>query len=252
MPVAVLCDVHGNEPALEAVLAEVEAAGADRVVVGGDVVSGPMPGAVLDRLAALGGRVAWVLGNGDRDAVAAWDAGPAELAEGADPAQRAAAWAARGLSRAQRDLVASFAPTVTLTVEGLGAVCFCHGTPRSEDEIVTRRTPAARLERILTGVPEAVVVGGHTHQQFDRRAGRWRVVNAGSVGVPYEGRAAAFWALLGPHVELRETAYDIARAVARMRATGDPDVDDLLRESLLEPAEPDAVAELFEGLAESS
>jgi diadenosine tetraphosphatase ApaH/serine/threonine PP2A family protein phosphatase len=111
-------------------------------------------------------------------------------------------------------------------------------------------TPEARLREVLSGVEAPLVVCGHTHQQFDRRAGERRVVNAGSVGMPYEGEAAAFWLLLNPEVDLRRTAYDIEAAAAEMRATGFPDIDELmLRESLLEPTDPDRVARYFEDLA---
>ena len=74
---------------------------------------------------------------------------------------------------------------MTLEVDGLGPVVFCHGSPRADDEILTRITPEDVVEEACNG--SAVVVGGHTHVQFDRVAGRTRCVNAGSVGIPYEG-----------------------------------------------------------------
>jgi diadenosine tetraphosphatase ApaH/serine/threonine PP2A family protein phosphatase len=104
---------------------------------------------------------------------------------------------------------------------------------------------------VLEGVSEAVVVCGHTHTQFDRQLGRWRVVNAGAVGLPYEGHAGAYWLLLGPDVEHRRTEYDIASAAAAMRAGGNPGTDELLRESLIKPSDPREVAELFERQADS-
>ena len=91
-----------------------------------------------------------------------------------------------------------------------------------------------------------MVVCGHTHQQFDRSIDGWRVINAGSVGVPYEGEAGAYWALLGPDVELRRTEYDIEQAVEDLRAGGFPDLDEMLKESLLDPIEPGEVSEFFE------
>jgi diadenosine tetraphosphatase ApaH/serine/threonine PP2A family protein phosphatase len=113
--------------------------------------------------------------------------------------------------------------------------------------MITRATPPERLAPMLAGVEERTIVCGHTHQQFDLRCGEQRVLNAGSVGMPYEGRAAAFWLLLGPDTELRRTDYDVAAAVETMRATGMPDVDRLLlQESLIEPADPDEVTRYFE------
>jgi predicted phosphodiesterase len=249
--VAALYDIHGNAPALRAVLAEVERAAPDLVVIGGDVAGGPMPAATLDALSALGPRARWVRGNGDRELAEAYDARAGGREPPADtPAEATAAWASARLSPAQRELLGSFAPVVAVDVTGLGPTLFCHGSPRSDTEIVTVITPDARLGPTLDGVTEPVVVCGHTHQQFDRRVGTHRVVNAGSVGMPYEGDAAAFWLLLGPHVELRRTGYDVAAAVEELRATGFPDADDvILRDSLLEPADRTEVAAFLEGLA---
>ncbi len=111
-----------------------------------------------------------------------------------------------------------FAAGVVFDVDGLGLTLFCHGSPRSDTEIITTATTDERLRGILGGVEQRTVVGGHTHRQFDRRVDGWRVVNAGSVGMPYEGRPGAYcWALLGPGVELRRTAYDVDRAVVALR-----------------------------------
>ena len=113
---------------------------------------------------------------------------------------------------------------------------FCHGSPRSDEEIITAVSPEERLAPMLEGVAEDTVVCGHTHHQFDRAVLGKRLLNAGSVGMPYEDEPAAYWLLLGRRAELRRTAYDIAAAAERLRASGFPDVDELmLRESLLEP-----------------
>jgi predicted phosphodiesterase len=243
--VAALYDIHANLPALEAVLAEVAVLDPDVVVVGGDVVTGPMPAEALDCLVALGDRVRWVRGNADREALEAHAAGEPSTSF-SDAAARAAAWTAEQLTASHRDLVASFEDVVILDVEGIGDVAFCHGSPRSDEGIITSATSDARLGEILDGVATPTVVCGHTHRQFDRMTGRHRVVNAGSVGMPYEGDAAAFWLALGPDMDLRRTEYDVDAAAEAMRATGFPDVDEMLCESLLEPADPDWVAQLFE------
>jgi predicted phosphodiesterase len=242
--VAALYDVHGNLPALDAVLTDVARGGADAVVVGGDVAAGPMPAEVLDRLTALAVPVHWVRGNADRELVAARGA---SHGAGEDPAARAAAWAAGRLRPTHVDLLAGLPATVTLDVDGLGPTCFCHGTPGDDEGILTRRTPDDVLLEALADVAQATVVGGHVHQRYDRRVAGRRMVNPGSVGMPYEGVAAAFWALLGPGVELRRTDYDLGAAVAAMRATGFPDLDDLVvGESLLRPADPEEVTAFFE------
>ena len=246
--VAAIYDVHGNLPALEAVLADFQSVDPDLIVVGGDVVAGPMPAEVLDRLAALGEKICFVRGNADREVVAAYNHGRyADAIDEADPAVRAAAYAASKIDRAHRDLLASFSEHLVVEVEGLGQVLFCHGSPRSDEEIVTAATTEGRLHEILAGIDQDLVVCGHTHAQFDRRVGGKRVVNAGSVGMPYQGKpVGAFWLLLGASsVFLRHSDYDLDRAVRWIRATGYAGAEDMA-EMLLEPPDPKWVADFFE------
>jgi predicted phosphodiesterase len=247
--VAALYDVHGNLPALEAVLADDAFSRADVVIVGGDVAAGPLPAEVLDRLAALALPVRWVRGNADREVVAHFDGGDTDhTIYGPDkPAERADAFTAARITREHRDLMAAFEDVVRLD-----GVLYCHGSPRSDDEIITAVTPEARLEPMLAGVHEPLAVCGHTHHQFELHAGAQRVVNAGSVGMPYEGERGAFWLLVADgEPELRHTDYDVDAAVAVLRASGFPDVDELIRESLLEPVPADVVARYFEERATS-
>jgi putative phosphoesterase len=236
--IAVLSDIHGNLPALEAVLADLPEV--DLVVVGGDVAAGPLPAETLDRLARA--RARYVMGNADRLLVDAFDRG-ADPGALEDPIERLDAWCAQRLTREHRDRLAAYEPTVSLD-----GVLFCHGSPRSDEEIITAITPEARLAPMFEGVAEGTVVCGHTHHQFDRAVLGKRLVNAGSVGMPYEDEAAAYWLLLDDGApQLRRAGYDIAAAVARLRATGCPDIDELiLRESLLEPIGSTAVAQHFE------
>ncbi len=211
MRVAVLADIHGNLPALEAVLDEVEAASVDRIVLNGDIAGGPLPVDTLARLAELGERAVWVHGNGEREMVAGFDGG-SDSAGSADNLQLG-----RLLGRAERDLIADLPMSVTLDVDRLGSVLFCHATPRRDDEMLLVDSPPARYAAALEGVSADVVVLGHTHMPFDRLFDRRRVVNPGAVGMPY-GHPGAAWALLGPVVELRRTAYDVdtvAQTLAR-------------------------------------
>lgn len=226
--VAALYDIHANLPALEAVLDEV--GDADTILVGGDFSRGPMPVETVDRLRSLGERARFIRGNADR------------------PAAGEGAWEMELLGRERLDFLAGLPETVTMDVEGLGGVLFCHGSPRSDEDIVTAVTPDDRLGRILEGVAERLVVCGHTHHQFDRAAPGARIVNAGSVGMPYEGRPGAYWAMLGPDVQLRSTAYDVDAAAAAIRATGFPDADELVA-TLREPPTAGEVARYFESLA---
>ena len=224
MRVAALYDVHGNLPALEAVLAEVEREDVDEVVFGGDIASGPFPVETLALVRSLDAR--WIQGNGDRphrdrlDAAWVWD----------QHSEEEIAW----LEGLPEQLV-------------LGDALFVHATPRSVEEIVTPATTDKRLAEILAGVEQSLVVGGHTHMQQDRRVEQWRFVNAGSVGMPYEERPGAYWAIVGGEVELRRTDYDLAAAADAIRASGWPIAEDFADENVLKvPGRDEAIA-LFGG-----
>ena len=225
--VVVLADVHGNATALEAVLAEVEREGADLVVSCGDLTWGPQPLETLALLEALPIPVLHVRGNADRSVV--------ELVDGrvGEPTPREA-WMAEQHGQRGRDVLAGFAPTVSVEVAGLGTLLCSHGSPRSDEECVTVRTPEERLREALEGVEADLVATAHTHVQYDRRVLGRRLFNPGSVGMPYEGRPGAYWALLGPELEHRRTEYDLDRAVAAYRATTDPLAEQMV-EILLEP-----------------
>jgi putative phosphoesterase len=227
--VAALYDVHGNLPALEAVLAEVELERVDRIVFGGDVVSGPWPAETLERVRALGHRGLPIIGNADREL---------------QP------WRRDRLGHDGHAEVLSWPLTVELDIEGLGRALFCHATPRSDEEIVTKITPEdVLLDDVLAGVDADVVVHGHVHVRYDRSVGDVRIVNPGSVGLPYEEEPGAYWAVLGPEVEHRRTEYDVDATLAQARLLGFPGLDALVGPSLVDPIGPDAATRHFESMA---
>jgi putative phosphoesterase len=189
--VAALYDIHGNLPALDAVLAEVDA---DVIVVGGDFAAGPWPSETIARLRSLDGDVRFIRGNADRELV--------QQEPGLAPPQVMEFVRAK-LSHDELDFLRSLPLT-----EHIGGVLFCHATPRNDEEVFTRDSPDERWAATLAGVDADVVVCGHTHIQFDRRIGDVRLVNAGSVGMPYEEAPGAYWAVLdGTDVEFRRTEY---------------------------------------------
>jgi putative phosphoesterase len=212
--VAVLSDVHGVLPVLDAVLAEPEVQVADLVVVTGDHASGPQPVAVLDRLLSLGDRVVLVRGNADRELVALVRGEVIDIPDEVTP------WAASQLLPEHVDLLAGLPHPVTLEIEGFGPVLFCHGTPRDDEEVVLVDSRLERWAEIFARLPAEVqtIVCGHTHMPFVRLADRRLVINPGSVGMPY-GRAGGHWALLrNGDASLRRTVIDVDEACAQVVA----------------------------------
>ncbi len=223
--VAVLADIHGNLPALEAVLADVETAEADLIVLNGDLADGPFPTETLDRLEKLGQRAVWLRGNGDRWLVEA-RAGRFRHADADTDAL--IGWAASRLTPAHVDRLARLPLTRSLDVVGLGRVGLCHATSRSDNEMVLVDSPVADFRAAFSAVDGETLVVGHSHMPFDRLFDRRRVVNTGSVGMPY-GHGGASWALIGPDIVLRRTSYDIDAACSRIMASGMPDAEDFVR-----------------------
>ncbi len=214
MRVAALYDVHGNLLALDAVLAEIPKE--VPIVVGGDVAAGPWPSETLERLRALGDRVRWVRGNADRELERVPEARPG------GPPPEVIAWVRSKLSQEQLDFVTGLPESQVVGVDGLGTVLFCHATPRSDEELLTQISPDERWAEALTDADATTVVVGHTHVQFERSVGETRLVNAGSVGMPYEAEPGAYWAAVGPDIGLRRTAYDTDAAAAAIEAAGWP------------------------------
>lgn len=242
MRVAVLSDIHGNLPALDAALADVAAAGVNAVVLNGDLATGPMPAETLDRLAELGDRAIWVRGNADRELAEAYDG---HLNPGLpDEARIPTEYCATRLAPRHRDLLADRPLSVIVDVTGLGPVRFCHATMRSDTDIVLVDSAMDRYRDAFAGTDERVVVLGHTHMPFDRLADRRRFVNPGSAGMPY-GVPGAYWALLGPDVVLRRTRYDThaAEALLRAAAPGYPGLDEFVAGNMATvPSDAEALA----------
>jgi predicted phosphodiesterase len=244
--VAALYDIHGNLPALEAVLRDVRAAGVDQVVVGGDVIPGPMSCEALEVLYALDLPVSFIQGNGEREVMARL----AGIETGAVPERfrEVIRWVGEQLPEPHRQRLMGWPATCSLDIEGLGQVLFCHATPRDDNEIFTRLTPESRLLPVFEPVGARVVVCGHTHMQFDRAVGATRVVNAGSVGMPF-GHPGAYWLTLGPDLELCRTAYDLEAAAERVRATEYPQAQEFAATNILQPPAEAGMLEVFEQAA---
>jgi putative phosphoesterase len=248
--VAVISDVHGNLPALEAVLDEIAGLDVDLVVSNGDVAAGPMPRETIERLMRLGERARFVRGNADRALVAEFDGVPVEPLEPTEEIRERLRWTVAQLERPHRDFLASFEARLVVDVDGLGPVLCCHASARNDDlDVFTVRSPDERVRSFFPEVTERVVTCGHTHMQFDRVVDDLRIVNAGSVGMPY-GEPGAYWALLGPDVSLRRTGYDLQRAAERIRSSGYPNAGEFAARNVLRPPAASEAVDVFERLSE--
>ena len=243
MRIAALYDIHANASALEAALSDARASRAELVVIGGDVVPGPLPRESLDLIASLDLPVRCIRGNGE-SAVLAHVAGEA-LPHLPPNVRDSIAWTAAQLRPTDRELIASWPPTLRLALPLLGDVLFCHATPRSDTEIFTRLTPDRSLLPIFDAAAASLVVCGHTHMQFDRTLGATRVVNAGSVGMPF-GAPGAWWLLLDETVEFRHTPFDLDAAAARIRASAYPRAGDFADRHVLHPPSDEEMLALLE------
>jgi putative phosphoesterase len=224
--IAALYDIHGNLPALEAVLSEV--GGIDMVLVGGDVVWGPWPQETMQALRSLR-NVEFIMGNADR---AVFERARGRWKEAND-------WCADRL--ADEDLAFLRSRPATFAADG---ILFCHGSPRRDTDKITVGTPQEHIAAWCAGVKETTVVCGHTHGQFERQVGPWQIVNPGSVGNPF-GDFGAYWAILDPDLEFRFTPYDVQTTAEKILATGFP-YRDTMAAQIVSRATAEDAAQFFE------
>lgn len=240
MKIAALFDIHGNLPALNAVFEELKEVKPDLIIIGGDIVSGPMPVQTLERLSLEGEKIRFIRGNGDREVVTAFDG--QLLSHMTEKGREGQQWVANQLTHSQRDFLAQLPEHITLSVEGLGDILFCHATPNSDEEIFTPNTSIDRLSAIFKDVDQQIVVCGHTHIQFKQQVGEVCILNAGSVGMPFADKPGAYWLLLSPgEYEFRRTAYDREAALKEINSNSDSQAPDVLK--LITEAEGLAILE---------
>ena len=230
-----LGDVHGNAVALAVVLDEVRQERVDLVLWTGDLSWGGEPSETLELVRSVGVPARYVRGNAERALLELRDG------RGETPTERAT-WMVAQHTEEDLAFLESFEHSHSVEIDALGETFFCHGSPRSDEELLTAGTPDERILAAASGIDARVLVTGHTHAQYDRRVDELRAVNPGSVGMPYEGVPGAYWTILGPEVEPRRTDYDLGEAIARLRASGFPDAEPLV-ETL---AEPPTAAQMIE------
>lgn len=231
MRIAALFDIHGNVPALEAVLDDVNQAQVDAIVIGGDTIAGPQPRETLALLQQISTPISYIHGNAESELlrILAGEAGGGMSAHADEVAQ----WVAKQLTPEQAEFIGSWPLTQQFTLPELGGVLFCHATPYNDVDVFTQQTATEKLLPIFNGLDAAVVVCGHTHMQFDRIIANVRVVNAGSVGMPF-GKTGAFWLLLDKKITFKQTHYDFSEAATRIRQTEYPHAADFAVNNILQ------------------
>ena len=240
MKIATLYDIHANLPALEAVLADVSAENVDAIVVGGDVVAGPMPSESLAMLQAADTPVHYIHGNAESETLR-YLAG--EPVNGLSPrAEAEAEWVASALTDEQKAFIHTWPTTVQL-----GNKLFCHATPRADTPVFTANSADERVRDVLFPLPPDIntVIVGHTHRQFERMIGSVRVVNSGSVGMPFAD-PGAFWLLIdGDVIQFRSSDYDRDAAAERIRESDYSNAEQFVINNVLSVPPREAVETLL-------
>ena len=246
MRLAAIYDVHGNLPALEAVLSELQTVGVDEIVVGGDMVPGPHPAETIDTLRALSIPTQVIRGNGEREVLALLSG--SHESKIPESVRKAMSWVGQQLNSEQIEFLNQLPSVYRIEIPYFGQVLFCHATPRNDTEIFTRLTPERRVEPAFAQSDASLVICGHTHMQFDRQIGSSRVVNAGSVGMPF-GQPGAEWVLLDTDVEFRRTLYNLAAACERIRNTQYPGADEFAAKNVMTTPTESEMLQVFERAA---
>ncbi len=251
MKIAALYDIHGNLPALNAVLEELNEIHPDLIFIGGDIVSGPMPVEVLKRLAQFDEKISYIRGNGDREVVMSFD--KQEIPYLSEKGLEKQRWVAEQLTLPQRNFLAQLPEQFTLHMKGLGDILFCHATPNDDNEIFTPISSKERIANIFHQVDYQLVVCGHTHIQFTYQVGEVRILNAGSEGMLFSDQpAAAYWLLFDSEgYEFRHTLYDKDTAFKEISGSGDPQAQEFIETYILNPITEGKGMEILENLAKN-
>ena len=242
MKIAAIYDIHGNLPALKAALKEIDKNGVDNIICGGDVVLGPMPCETLDYLLGFNIPVTFISGNCETQML--------DIMQGKESLLLPVAvydtmkWTARQLTKKHIEVISSWTSMYVTGKNKLGKIMFCHATPRNNTEIFTKLTQEGTLIPVFENCGADIVICGHTHMQFDRSIGKTRVVNAGSVGMPY-GERGAYWILIDDDVKLMCTSYDFEGASSIIKATQYPNADEFSENFVLRPYTEEYALEVF-------
>lgn len=239
MRIASISDIHANPFALDAVLQDIKAHLVDLIVVCGDVIAGPLPGRTLALLQQLAIPAQFILGNAENEYLRYLSGKP--IGGLSDHSDLITHWIATQLSDADQQWIHQWLTTWSIQIPPLGTLLFCHATPESDTDIVTRRTSDEKIAAHLIETPASVIICGHTHMQFERTVGTTRWVNTGSVGMPF-GKVGADWLLIDDDIHFMHTDYDTQQAALAMQQTDYPDIQTFIEHNILTvPSEDEAL-----------
>lgn len=233
MKIACLFDIHGNWPALHWVLTELSQLNIDQIIVGGDIVSGPMPKETMETLFQIKDKIIWIGGNGDDDVLAALSNQPfnKNLSE---YGRIVSMWVAHKLGPEFEIFLKGLPIRYNLFTAEYGRMCFCHATPESKEEIFTPATNEAIMKELFKRIDYDIVICGHTHIQFERVVNSVRILNAGSVGMPFSGHHGADWILITSEgIAFKNTQYDNLKAREILARTNYPNITNFIDQNII-------------------
>lgn len=243
MRIAAIGDVHGNLPALEAVMDEINKEDVDGIVVCGDTIAGPLPTETLALLQESRIPVHFLRGNHDSDVVRFLSGQePGGLVAKDDDAAR---WEANKLTREQKELLLTWPATVEMNLDPWGKALFCHATPCSDTHVFSALTPDEVVMPVFGDLDVSLVICAHTHMQFDRMIAGVRVVNTGSLGMCV-GRTGADWLLIDDEIRFQHTNYNLEKAAARIRQSDYPQAEIFVQNHVLQASPESRMFEIID------
>ena len=250
MKIAALYDIHGNLPALESVIEVIKKVEPDHIVIGGDVVAGPMPVECLNTLKALSEKypMSFIHGNAESEVLRALAGeAPNGFSERNDDI---AQWVASKLSEEHIEWIKSWTLTKSIISNTGDDILFCHATPQNDVDIFTSNSPDEKVESFFEGISNTFVVCGHTHIQVDRQLANTRVLNAGSVGMSFSAQGAHWLIIDHEDLSFNHTKYNLVDAAARIRETDYPFADDFADNNVLSNPSTSKALDMLNALAE--
>ena len=225
--VAVITDIHGNLPSLEAALARIDELGIEEVYCGGDLVGyGPHPNEVCRlvqerKIPTIYGNFDWAIARDEEDCGCAY-----VTQHDRDLGQLSIAWTLEHTDQRSKQFMRELPFDRRFELAGR-RVRLVHGSPRKVNEYLFEEKPARTFERIAAGADCEVLVFGHTHKPWVREHGGVLFVNCGSIGKPKDGDPRAGFAILeergdAVRAEIERVGYDAEAVAAEVRAAGLP------------------------------